>query len=187
MKATLHPSIKSLSGSLDGWTYRRVGEQVIVAGRPDAGPRVFTGAQVGAQRRFADAVAYAKSVLADPLQREAYAELAKQRGRRADKLLTGDYLTPPEIRRIDASGYRGQPGDAVRIMAWDDIEVVSVDVTLQTAAGVVLEQGSARSVHGVWLYAATTAAPVNERISISVTAKDRPGNATAATIVAGGQ
>jgi hypothetical protein len=61
MKATLHPSLKTLSGSLDDWTYRRVGDQVIIAAKPDAVERKSSPAQAGTRQRFAAAVAYAKA------------------------------------------------------------------------------------------------------------------------------
>lgn len=183
MKLELHPAFKSVSGMMDDVMYRQVGGQVIMQGAPRQWRDAKTPAQVARRERFAAAVRYAQAVLADPYQREHYNELAKERGRRADKLLTSDFLTPPEVRRIDLSAYRGQPGDLIRIIAVDDVEVVSVDVALHTAAGALLEQGPARKVHGVWLYATTTAAPVGERLTCTATAQDRPGNMATGTAV----
>jgi len=96
--------------------------------------------------------------------------------------VTSDYLTPPEVRRIDLSGYRGQPGDFVRVIAVDDVEVVSVGVSIQSANGTVLEQGAARKIHGVWRYTATQAMPVDETMNITATAVDRPGNEASASV-----
>ena len=183
MKLELHPAFKSVSGMMDDVVYRQMGGQVIMQGAPRRRKDAKTAAQLQQRERFAAAVRYAQTVLEDPWQREIYAELAKERGRRADKLLTSDFLTPPGVRRIDLTTYRAQPGDVIRIIAVDDIEVVSVAVALRTAAGVLVEQGAARKVHGVWLYAATAAAPAGERITCSVTAQDRPGNTTVGTAV----
>jgi hypothetical protein len=33
-------------------------------------------------------------------------------------------MTPPVVTRIDISGYQRQPGDTIRILAIDDVEVV---------------------------------------------------------------
>lgn len=168
---------------MDDVIYRQVGDQVIMQGRPESRTRAWTPTQVAQRERFAQAVEYARKVLQDPWQREVYAELAKERGRRADKLVTSDFLTPPEVRRVDLTAYRGQPGGTIRIIAVDDIEVVDVRVTIQSSAGAVLEQGAARKVHGVWLYTATVAAPAGERLTVAATARDRPGNETTGTAV----
>ena len=181
MKLTLHPTFKTISGMMDDVVYRQVGDQVVIQRRPRARTREWTPAQVAQRERFAQAVSYAQRVLGDPWQREMYAELAKERRRRADKLVTSDFLTPPEVRRVDVSTYHGQPGDLIRIIAVDDIEVVSVQVMLAAATGAVLEQGQAGRQHGVWLYPATTLAPAGERITVSAIATDRPGNQATGT------
>lgn len=183
MKVTLHPSIKSITGTLDDWVYRRVGDQIVVAGRPGPSTKPETEPQRAGRQRFAAAVAYAKTVLADPYQREAYAELARRHGRRADKLLTSDYLTPPEIRRIGLEDYTGQPGGQIRILAMDDIEVVSVEVAIATTAGAELERGPCVNLHGVWCYTATSLAPAGAALQITVSAQDRPGNTTRSAVV----
>jgi hypothetical protein len=183
MKLELHPAFKSVSGLMDDVMYRQLGGQIIMQGAPRQRRDAKTPAQLARRERFAAAIRYAQTVLADPYQREHYTDLAKERGRRADKLLTSDFLTSPEVRRIDLAAYHGRPGDLIRIIAVDDIEVVSVDIALHTAAGALLEQGSARKIHGVWLYTATAAAPAGERVTCTVTARDRPGNETTGTAV----
>ena len=142
----------------------------------------LTRAQRHARIRFGAAQAYTQQVLADPCQREAYAELAAPLQRRADKIIMSDFLNPPEVRRIDLSGYRGQPGDVIRVLAFDDVEVVSVEVLLTTAGGTVLERGPAVKIHGVFRYTATIALPPGERITITAIAKDRPGHEGRGTV-----
>ncbi len=178
MKVTLNRSLQGLSGTLDDWTYRTVNGQVVVSGRAEPKPREPSPGQLAQRKKFAYAMAYAHEVLADPCQREVYLELAKRQNRRADKLVTSDYLTPPEVRRIDVSDYHGQPGGLIRVIAVDDVEVVSVAVTIQSADGAVVEQGPATRVHGVWRYVATAAAPAGARLGIVAVAEDRPGNRT---------
>jgi len=88
----------------------------------------------------------------------------------------------PSLFVADRAGYRGQPGDFVRVIAVDDVEVVSVGVSIQSANGTVLEQGAARKIHGVWRYTATQAMPVDETMNITATAVDRPGNEASASV-----
>lgn len=175
--AKLNQALGSLSGKLDGWVYRQVKGKTVVAGAPNPEvPAEPSQAQLAQRKRFTAAQAYMKQVLADPCQREAYEAMARALGRRADKLVAGDFLNPPVVDRIDLSGYHGQPGDLIRVLATDDVEVVSVEVVLKTAAGAVLERGPATKLHGVWRYAATLPAPAGQRITIHATAKDRPGH-----------
>jgi hypothetical protein len=183
MKATLHPTIKAASGLLDDLVYRQVGDQVVIQGRARRLPGAPTAGQLASRERFSAAVVYAQIVLEDPLQREAYTALGKQRKRRPDKLLTSDFLTPPAVDRIDLKAYRGRVGDVIGILATDDIEVVSVHVELQTATGEILEQGAAQCLHGVWRYTATTAAPIGAAVKVIATAQDRPGNRATGTAV----
>ena len=183
MKLVLNSSIQKLTGTMDGWVYRQRDGQTVVSRRPRrSGPQEESAAQSRQRDRFAEAIAYARRVLADPLQRQWYTEFARARGRRADKVLVSDYLTAPEIRQVDLTGYHGQPGDLIRAMAEDDIEVVEVKVTIATSAGEKLEEGLAARVHGIWQYVATTAAAAGADLRITLAAKDRPGNVTAAAV-----
>jgi hypothetical protein len=175
-KITMNAGFKSASGGLDDVIFRTVRGQTFMTRRPEPQPSKPSPAQQKQRERFAAASYYAREVLSDPCQRRAYEAFAQEHGRRADKLLTSDFLTPPVIDEIDLSSYRGRAGDIIRVRATDDIEVVSVNVTVQTAAGVKLEEGAANKVHGVWRYSATMAPPAGETLTIIATAKDRPGH-----------
>jgi hypothetical protein len=175
-KITMNAGFQSVSGALDDVIYRKIRGQTFMTRRPDPRPSKPSPAQQKQRERFAAASYYAREILADPCQRRAYEALARDRNRRADKLLTSDFLTPPIIDEIDLSGYRGRVGDIIRVRATDDIEVVGVQVSVQTAAGLKLEEGPAKNVHGVWRYIATTALPPGDTVTIIATAKDRPGN-----------
>ena len=119
---------------------------------------------------------YAKRVLADPLQRELYQQLGAARKQPPNALLISNFLHPPTVDRIELVGYRGQPGDPIKVLATDDIEVVSVTVAIRAAGGAPVETGPATKVHGVWVYTATTRAPEGRSLVIEATATDRPGN-----------
>jgi hypothetical protein len=78
------------------------------------------------------------------------------------------------VEEIDVSAYNGKIGDVLTILAVDDLEVVSVAVTIRDAAGQTLESGAATNDHGIWRYAATCAVPAGSAVRITATAKDRP-------------
>lgn len=156
---------------------------MIVSARPRYGDDFKpSAAQLKQRQRFSRANEYSRSVLADPCHRMAYEALAKSLNRRMDRMVASDYLTPPEVRHIELSGYHGQPGDVIRVVAVDDVEVVSVHVELRTAADTILEQGAATPRHGVWNYSATIAPPPGEKLTITATAADRPGNKATASV-----
>ena len=177
-----------LSGRVDGFVYRQTREGVVVARQPR--PKAYakdrrkpTKAQAAQQMRFREANGYAQRVLADPLARRAYERLGEEQNRRYDRLIVSDFFTPPVIEHVELGGYHGRPGDLIRILAFDDVEVVSVKVEINTASGTPVEQGFAAKQQGVWNYSATVAPAPNETLVITVTARDRPDHATTAKFV----
>jgi hypothetical protein len=175
--AELHPAFAGLTGTSGGLVFRRLRDKTVVARRAEPSTQRGSAAQQAQRERFALAREYAKAVLADPWQRLAYERLARERHRRADLLVVSDYLNPPTVDTVDVSDYRRQPGGTIRILAHDDVEVVAVEVSIRTAAGILLEQGAATQVHGVWRYRTTVAAPAAEPLTIEAIARDRPGHA----------
>ena len=173
---TPHPAFSGISGTNGGMVFRQLQGKVVVAQRPDTRDLEPSPAQQAQRDRFTLAAAYAREVLSHPWQRRMYERLAASRNRRVDKLLMSDFLTPPVVDEIDVSVYHRRAGDLVRIIASDDIEVTGVDVAIHTAAGALVEQGHATSVHGVWCYRTVTASPLNELVVVSAVARDRPGN-----------
>lgn len=180
-KASLNSAFAGFSGRSGGMVFRQLRGETFISQRPESKQREISAAQQQQRARFIQATAYAKQVLSDPWQRRVYEAVAKERNRRADKIVTSDFLTPPVVEEIDVSEYRRQPGDVIRILATDDVEVVSVTVTLQTASGVLVEQGAAAKTHGVWCYKATVTGPP-DALAITATAKDRPGHDGSRTI-----
>jgi hypothetical protein len=175
-KAQLNSVFAGFSGKTGNLVFRQLRGQTIIAQPPDVTTRKPSAAQKARQGRFAEANAYAKLVLADPLQRRGYAALAEERNRKVDTMVIGDFLTPPVVEEIETSEYQRKPGGLIRILASDDIEVVAVEVSINTAEGTLIEQGSAAKFHGVWRYATTASAPSNIALVINATAKDRPGH-----------
>lgn len=181
-KVTFNTGLNGVSGMVDNWVYRRVRDQTVIAKRPSVSGRKPTAAQAVQRDRFRLAAEYAARVLSDPYQQRAYENLAAKQDRRADKLVMSDYLSPPTVESIELTDYHRQRGDVIRVLAEDDVAVVSVHIKIATAAGVTIEEGAAQEVHGVWLYAATAMAPATESLRIIATATDRPGHVGTATV-----
>jgi hypothetical protein len=162
--------------------FRRVRGKTVIAQRPIGSAREISPAQQAQRERFAQAGEYARQVLSDPCQRRIYERLARERNRRPDSLVMSDFLTVPTIDEIDVSAYQRQAGGLIRILAFDDIEVVAVEAIISTAAGALVERGPATKVQGVWCYRTTTDAPAGEAVMIEVRAWDRPGHSVSRTI-----
>jgi hypothetical protein len=178
-----------ISGRLDGVVYRRTREGVVAARQPrkdlskSRKKKVISAEQQTQRDRFKRANGYVRRVLSDPLARRAYEKLGDERNRRFDRLIASDYLTPPEIEHVELSAYHGKPGDLIRVLAFDDVEVVSVKVEISTAAKVLLEQGVATKEQGVWNYKATSNTGAHDYLVIKVTAEDRPANCTTRSVM----
>lgn len=180
-KVTLNSALQGIRGRIDNWVYRRFGDRMVIARRPafTAGP---TPGQLAVREKFREAAAYARNALADPVSQALYKNAAKSRGTPVFALAMADYLNPPEVRAIEASGYRGRVGDLILVSAIDDLGVVSVSVAIRTAAGVILEEGPAALVGGIWTYAATTPVVAGETVTVEATAKDHPGHSGSKTL-----
>ena len=173
-KVKLNSSLSQLQGKVDQWVYReRDGKtQVFPYQKHEDRP---SPAQTEHRQRFRDAQAYAKKVLADPLMSLRYRELAVERGCPANAILLGNFFTPPVIEQVDLSAYRGMAGDAIRVLAKDAIEVVSVTVAVRDADAALLETGAATKDHDLWIYRSTTAVANAASARIEVTAQNRAG------------
>lgn len=68
-----------------------------------------------------------------------------------------------------------RPGDEIKIMASDAIEVVDVTVAIRDAAGTVLEEARAGKDHGIWIHRATSALSGAQAVTITISARNRAG------------
>lgn len=133
-----------------------------------------TEIQEGFRTRFREAIAYGRSVIADPLKKAAYAAKAGA-GLSAYNVAFVDYFKPPTIPKAEAQNFSGSPGDIIRIHATDDFKVQSVHVTIADEAGNTLEEGQATASEAdVWTYILANAQPAAAKAK--VTASDLPGN-----------
>jgi len=175
---TLNSALQGIRGRIDNWVYRKFGDRVIIARRPTitAAP---SPAQQAVRDRFKVAAAYARAVLADPVQQPRYQAAARAKGTTVFAFALGDFMKPPVVHAIDASGYHGGIGDLIKVDASDDFEVVAVGVVIRDATDAILEEGPAALVEGRWTYVATTAVAPGETVMIEATATDRPGHSGA--------
>ena len=133
--------------------------------------------QVTARRKFTLAARYAKNILQDPDMLAAYTARSRP-GLSPYILAVTDYLKPPFVDSIDASGYRGNPGDKIGVTAGDDFELSSVGVKIADADGIVIEQGvcSFDLITGNYIYTATVAVSDVAGVTIVAKATDVPGH-----------
>jgi hypothetical protein len=66
---------------------------------------------------------------------------AKGKERQAKNVAMADWFHPPQILEIDLRGWRGCPGDVIRVLAVDDVQVAGVRVEIADEAGTMLETG----------------------------------------------
>jgi hypothetical protein len=125
---------------------------------------------------FTKANAYAQMVLEDPARREDYAAWAKKRRRSIQITAISDFMTSPEVGKIDIEKYSGGVGDQIEI--WDPIphKVAGVQVELRTSAGKLIESGGAElGKRSCWSYVATKKVASGTDLDLTVTAVDRLG------------
>jgi hypothetical protein len=179
MKQTRNSIIRGTSGAL--------GEELVF--RQRAGKTVMslpaiprednpTNKQVGIRGKFKDANRYAKMVLEDPALKAAYKAKAPL-GTSAQNLALADFFKAPEILDIDLSSYTGAIGSTILIEATDDFKVKSVQVSIISGSGEVMETGAAVVNPGsgdFWTYTATTGSDGAAMVKVDVS--DLPGNVT---------
>ncbi len=179
-KGKLNPALEQMRGHVGEIVFKQYGDKVVVTRKPDMSRVKWNAAQKAARERFREAMAYAKWMMGNAEMRAAYEAAAKAKGRRTFNLMLSDFLTPPVVDEIDASGYSGKVGECIRVRAHDDFEVLGVTVMLATEDHAILEQGAAVETprgSGWWSYAVTTDVPRGTTVRITATATDRPGHA----------
>jgi hypothetical protein len=171
----LNSAVGALRGKMDGWVYRQLNGQTVVAAHRRAKKTKPTAGQVNRRERFRAAQAYAAEVLADPVKRLVYQKLGAERKTPPNALLISNFLTPPMIDTIDFRGYTGRSGQQIKVIATDAIEVTAVMLCIRNATGTEIESGPATKDHGVWSYRTTTSLPANATWKIEATARNRAG------------
>jgi hypothetical protein len=179
-KVRLNPILEQVRGQVGDLVFKRSGEQVILARKPDFSERQSSEAQLAAQERFRQAALYGRMVMADPDTRQLYTEAARDKGQPVFSLTIADFFNAPSVDEVDMAGYTGGIGDSIIIKAHDDFEVSAVKVSLTDADGTAIENGDALQSppnSGRWVYTATAAIAAGAQVRVQVTATDRPGGA----------
>jgi len=131
--------------------------------------------------RFRKANLYATRALKNGSRLAQYIAIAKSKGLRSPRTAAiADYLNFPEIIEIIFSGYSGQTGDVIVVIATDYLSVETVVITIITSGGTELEKGNATldSDGQTWRYTATSMNSSLTGTTIAVNATDVPGNVT---------
>lgn len=99
-------------------------------------------------------------------------------------MATADAFNQPTVDSITTTNYHGVVGDEIIARAEDDFKVTGVKVSIQSAAGALLEQGDAVMQENTidWLYKATQANAALPGSKITAVASDLPGNNTSLTV-----
>jgi hypothetical protein len=87
----------------------------------------------------------------------------------------GDYLTPVEIKNIDASAWRGVAGSPVLITVNDLFKVRTIIVTINDSDGNLIESGNAALAASGYVYYTKTSLTENLQAVLRVEVTDRPG------------
>lgn len=172
--------VRGASGNVGKqFVYRKRGNETFLTRMPvfdkDAEP---TEKQEKARDLFAAAALYAQGAIADPELKKAYGKKAAP-GKTAYNMAFRDFLKAPKVRSINTAGYNGTPGSTIAIAAKDDFRVAEVTVSIRTAEGVLVEEGTA-VLHtidrGKWIYTAKQSNAALTGSVIQAIARDLPGN-----------
>jgi hypothetical protein len=182
-KVTLNPTFTEFRGALSNILYRKQFGQIFASVRADMSKVKPSEAQMERRQRFKEAVAYGKSVMADPAVHALYEGVAKERQKPTFSLMVADYMNVPSIKGIDISAYNGKVDDVIIVNATDDFGVVRVQVSISMdGENSPIESGDAvQTEDGLWMYTAASAVPSQTKVNIKVTAADRPGGSAVET------
>ncbi len=174
-KSTLNPVFKQINGQIGDLVFREVRGKTVISQKADVSHLERSEAQEAVQARFREGALYGKAVMADPTLKALYQAAAKAEKKPLFSMMVADYLHPPVVSTIDLNSYSGATGEAIRVSAYDDFEVIEVTVSLANG-GTVLESGAAVVENGRWAYTTTTAVAPGTTVTVTATALDRPGN-----------
>jgi hypothetical protein len=174
----LNPTVDGYRGSIGRLVFKKYKGRTIVGKKP-VRTKEQSQAELARQENFREAVAYAKSVIANPVASEFYKPIAFQRDISVYNCALGDFLKVPTIKPLDLDSYKGRIGDVIKIRAVDDTGFADLNVEIVAQDGAPIESGPAveegeRS--GKWIYTATKAVALGSEIFIEVKGCDHAGN-----------
>ena len=182
--------IRMIRGGMGGFVYRKHADgtvTVVRAPMPDP-ERVPTAGQMAHREAFKAAVARAQDLKQDARALAAYKALLARRGGMTNlhAMVVGDVMKPPVIKTLDLSGYHGEAGDPILILAEDNFAVARLVVTIRDQSNGQQIEETAKLINASqvgpsveWRYTATASAPAGHALEVSVTAGDLGGNEVA--------
>ncbi len=181
---SLNALTKHYSGKFGNhFVFRNRYGKSILAALPKKTNKKPSEAQKIRRRRFAQAVKFAQHILLDPDMQAAYKARARD-GKPPFIIALADFLNHPVVEEIDASGYKGNPGDLIRVQAIDDFRVVEVTLRITNSDGYEIEAGSCRpGNHAIWWeFTPSVLVPTIRGVTITAIARDIPGHTGEMTI-----
>jgi hypothetical protein len=91
MKVELNPTVDKYRGKIGKLTYRVMYGKQTVMKTPDMSRVKWSKAQKANRERFAEAIHYARLVMADPTARAYYEKLGKKAGRQPFRVAVSDF------------------------------------------------------------------------------------------------
>jgi hypothetical protein len=172
---------KHYSGRVGDVVLRNYGGKSVMAKRPDCSKVIKSTAQLANMAKFGKASKYSKTVKNDPKLSEDYNEKKKKtKYKDVYHAAMSDFMTKPKVRKVDLKIYRGQPGNLIRISAWDKFRVETVNVMILNNKGQLIEKGpavaKAFSGNREWDYIAIAENADYKGGSIEIRVTDKPGN-----------
>jgi hypothetical protein len=158
------------------WSFRQRAGKTILAKQRGANSKPPNEKGLALQARFKTSLVYARQAMRDPAVKAVYAAAAP-RGVSAFNVALGDAASSPVVSLIDSSSYHGAVGETLMIEATDNFKVTGVVVTIDNAAGSLIETGNAvLQDNKNWLYTSTVANAALAGSKITAVASDLPGN-----------
>jgi hypothetical protein len=182
-EANLNPTVDGYRGSIGRLVFKKYKGRTIVAKKP-VRTREPGEAELARRERFKEAVAYAKSVLANPSAYEFYRPIAFQRDITVYNCALGDYLKVPTIKPLDLTQYKGRVNDVIEIRVTDDIGLADLEVSITAQDGTLIEHGFAVETgpqSNKWKYVAKGQVALGSDIFIELKGVDHAGNRTQRT------
>ena len=174
---------KGLSGTIGRQlTFRIKAGKTIVSKllTPSTAPPSDKAAAIRA--KFLSSSQYAKKAIKDPALKALY-KAAATGGQTAFNLALADAFKAPVVSKITTDNYHGVIGNTLLVEATDDFKVNAVVVSINSAAGDLLEKGNGVvQENGDWLYTTTAANAALAGSKIMAIATDLPGNSTSFTV-----
>jgi len=181
---SLNAITKHYSGKFGNhFVFRNRCGKSILAALPKKTNRKPSEAQKFRRRRFAQAVKFAQHILLDPDMYAAYKARARD-GKPPFIIALADFLNHPVVVEIDTSGYKGNPGDLIRVQATDDFKVAVVAIRITNANGEEIERGYCQpGNHAIWWeFTPSVLVPTLNGVTITAIASDVPGHTGEMTV-----